>query len=98
MRRPRLCGHHHTVIHRDGFGLSLHARSRKLTISTRDGVDIPDQNPTPWQPASDRDPTDAIRPHTLPPHVLEKLDLHYAVNVLLHNTRLRLDATSQTAA
>ena len=67
-------------------------------ITTKDGADIPDENPIAWGPASELDPTDAIRPHTLPPHVLEKLDLHYAVNVLLYNTRLRLDATSQSAA
>jgi len=30
--------------------------------------------------------------------VLEKLDLHYAVNTLLYNTRLRVDAHSQAAA
>ena len=93
-----LCGHHHTVVHQDGFQLTLHARSRRLTITTKDGVDIPDECPIPWQPAPELDPSDSIRPHTLPPHVPEKLDLHYAVNTLLYNTRLRVDAHSQAAA
>jgi hypothetical protein len=78
-----LCSRHHTVVHADGFQLTLDPVTRVLTVTTKTGEPIPHRPPLPWQPAGELDPADGITAGTLPPLVLDKLDLHYAVSVLL---------------
>ena len=80
-----VCSRHHTVIHAGGFRLALHPLTRALTITTATDVPIPHRNVWPWRPAEELDPDAAIHPATLPPHAGDKLDLHYAVEVLMQH-------------
>ena len=77
-----VCARHHTLIHSQGFILVLHP-DRRLEVTTADGVRLLHHPAQPWgDPAalSDRDVTAG----TLPPdHVEPRLDLRYAVGVLM---------------
>ena len=77
------CSRHHTVVHAGGFQLTLHPVTRALTITT--GKPVPHRHQLPWQPAEHLDPTGHIDATTLPPRTGDKLDLHYAVNVLVQH-------------
>jgi hypothetical protein len=79
-----LCSrHHHAVVHSDGFRLVLDPTTRLLKVTSPGGVSIPHKPTLPWRPAHELDPTGTIDSTTLPPEVRDKLDLHYAVSVLL---------------
>jgi hypothetical protein len=80
-----LCSRHHTVVHAGGFQLALHPSTRALTVTTRTGVAVPPRPPLPWRPADELDPHHHVKPDTLPPHAYDRLDLHYAVSVLMQH-------------
>ncbi len=80
-----LCSRHHTVVHAEGFQLTLHPRSRALTILTATGKPVPHKHVWPWQPAEHLDPDSHIDATTLPPHYQGPFDLHYAVDVLMQH-------------
>ena len=81
-----LCSrHHHAVIHAGGFRLILHPATRALTVTTANGIPVPHRHQWPFRPAEHLDPDAAIHPATLPPHAGDKLDLHYAVEVLMQH-------------
>ncbi len=81
-----LCSrHHHAVIHAGGFRLTLHPTTRALTITTTAGTPVPHRHQWPYQPAEHLDPDTTIDAATLPPHAGDKLDLHYAVAVLMQH-------------
>jgi hypothetical protein len=80
-----LCTRHHTLVHEEGFRLVLHPTSRRLTVTTRQGTSVPHRQPLPWRPVSELDPNQRIDSATLPPTVHDRLDLHYAVSVLLQH-------------
>ena len=76
-----LCSRHHTLVHRDGYQLSLRA-DRRLRVRTADGQPMLHRPPLPRHPADGLGT--AIGPDTLPPQVTDaRLDLHYAVSVLM---------------
>jgi hypothetical protein len=72
-------------VHAGGFQLTLNPTTRVLTITTAAGRPVPHRPQWPCQPAEHLDPTEHIDHTTLPPHAGDKLDLHYAVNVLLQH-------------
>jgi len=77
-----LCGRHHTLVHRDGYRLTLHP-DRTLDVSTVDGRPIPHRPLLPWADPHGLDPAKRIDQTTLPPNVTDgRLDLHHAVFVL----------------
>ena len=84
-----LCPRHHNLVHVEGFSLVL-LPDRRLSISTAAGIAVPHRPPLPFEPAQDlleavqlRDPVDA---RTLPsPTTGDRLDLHYAVAVLVQH-------------
>ncbi len=79
-----LCSrHHHTVVHERGYRLVLDPTTRVLQVKSPGGKAIPHKPALPWRPARELDPTETIGSSTLPPAVRDKLDLHYAVSVLL---------------
>jgi hypothetical protein len=78
-----LCSRHHTVIHTQGFRLTLHPHTRALTIEAATGEAIPHRPGLPWHPATELDPDTQINAKTLPNTSYDKLHLHYAVEVLL---------------
>ncbi len=81
-----LCSrHHHAVVHAAGFHLLLNPLSRALTVTTAEGEPVPHRHQWPWQPAEHLDPDTRIDATTLPPDGVDKLDLHYAVNVLMQH-------------
>ncbi|HEX4016678.1 MAG TPA: DUF222 domain-containing protein [Frankiaceae bacterium] len=80
-----LCSRHHTVVHAEGFRLTLHPMSRALTVSSAAGQAVPHRHGWPWQPAEQLDPDGVIGAATLPPRAGDKLDLHYAVEVLMQH-------------
>ena len=81
-----LCSrHHHAVIHAGGLHLTLHPITRALTITTASGLPVPHRHQWPWQPAEHLDPDNSIDATTLPPFAGDKLDLHYAVDVLMQH-------------
>ncbi len=80
-----VCSRHHTLIHTENIRLSLDPATRILTVTTGTGTAVPHQPTPPWHPACDLDPAAAIRPETLPPHAVDQLHLHYAVEVLLQD-------------
>ena len=82
-----LCSrHHHAVIHAGRFHLTLHPTSRALTITTTAGIPVPHRHQWPWQPAEHLDPDHSIDATTLPPYFAgDKLDLHYAIDVLMQH-------------
>ena len=80
-----VCSRHHTLIHAAGFQLELHL-DRRLEVRTADGVPVLHHPAQPWG-----DPTtlaagcgQLVSAETLPPdHTDGRLDLHYAITVLL---------------
>lgn len=80
-----VCARHHTLIHGQGFALDLNP-DRRLEVLTADGVAVLHHPAQPWG-----DPADlatgrgqSVSAGTLPPdHCTARLDLGYAVNVLL---------------
>ena len=78
-----LCSRHHTLVHRDGIQLVLHPHTRALQVATQDGTAVPHRPPLPWRPAAEIDPLGTIGAKTLPPEATDRLNLHYAVSVLL---------------
>ncbi len=87
-----LCPRHHTLVHAEGFALVL-LPDRRLSISTAAGIAVQHRPPLPFQPAQDliealstQDPGPhaPIDARTLPPQTSgDRLDLHYAVAVLV---------------
>ena len=82
-----LCARHHALVHAEGFQLVL-LPDRRLRIATADGTAVPHRPTLPFQPA--KDVLDALQfgppiiAGTLPPHTSgDRLDLHYAVAVLV---------------
>jgi HNH endonuclease len=79
-----LCARHHeTVIHGEGVRLQLDPVTRALTVTTAEGTPVPHRHNPPWQPAQDLDPNGSIDTNTLPPDGVDKLHLHYAVEILM---------------
>jgi hypothetical protein len=78
-----LCSRHHTVVHAEGFRLTLHPQTRALTVTSAAGTAIPHLPKLPWRPAAELDPNTEIDAKTLPNTTYDKLNLHYAVEVLL---------------
>jgi hypothetical protein len=81
-----LCSHHHTLVHQHGFVLAL-APDRRLTVATAEGVPVLHHPGLPWRPAEELDPDHAVDADTLPPdHVRGRIDLGYAVMVLMQQS------------
>lgn len=80
-----LCSRHHTLVHTQGFALLLHP-DRRLQVRTADGLAVLHHPAQPWA-----DPGalatgcgQHVSAETLPPdHCDPRLDLRYAVSVLL---------------
>lgn len=66
-----LCSRHHTLVHANGFLLVLDPVTRALTVTTSDGVAV--------------DPTSHITPATATHSTFDRLNLHYAVSVLMQH-------------
>lgn len=80
-----VCGRHHTLIHRDGYRLTL-LPDRSLSVTAADGAAVPHRPDLPWRPAAELDPDQQITADTLPPHWAgDRLQLDYAVAVLLQH-------------
>ncbi|HVE74063.1 MAG TPA: HNH endonuclease signature motif containing protein, partial [Mycobacteriales bacterium] len=78
-----LCTRHHTLVHALGFGLRLHP-DRRLDVRTAEGAAIQHHPGLPWGDPADLDPDRRVSAETLPPtNLVARLDLHYAVSVLL---------------
>lgn len=80
-----LCSRHHGLVHEQGFRLRL-SDDRQLRVSTPDGVELPRLHPAPvTDPAhpAEQQPDDAVAsfPEVVDPD--RRLDLHYAVAVLV---------------
>ena len=60
-----LCGRHHTLVHAEGFRLTLDP-DRTLAVTTRDGAPVPHFPPLPWGDPGELDPTGTIGGDTLP--------------------------------
>ncbi|HEX4427697.1 MAG TPA: DUF222 domain-containing protein [Frankiaceae bacterium] len=80
-----VCSRHHTLVHAEGIRLKLNPATRALTVTTAAGSPVPHRAEWPWLPAEGLDPSAAIHPTTLPPFAGDKLDLHYAVEVLMQH-------------
>jgi hypothetical protein len=78
-----LCSRHHTLVHDQGFRLTLHPHTRALTVASAAGENITHRPGLPWHPATELDPDQTINAKTLPNTTYDKLHLHYAVEVLL---------------
>jgi hypothetical protein len=88
-----LCSrHHHAVVHGEGFQLTLSPHTRALHVATETGKPVPHLPGQPWRPAAELDPTGSITSRTLPPIGYDKLNLHYAVEVLLQHSAYRARA------
>ena len=78
-----LCSRHHTLVHAQGFDLTL-APDRSLSVTTADGVPVLHHPALPWRPAAELDPERHVSAETLPPDQVEaRMDLDYAVMVLV---------------
>jgi hypothetical protein len=80
-----VCRRHHTLIHAQGFQLVLHP-DRRLDVRTADGARIVHHPAQPWgDPAALASGCgQLVSAETLPPdHCDARLDLHYAVSVLM---------------
>jgi hypothetical protein len=80
-----VCSRHHTLIHAQGFSLVLD-RDRRLEVHTAEGVAIVHHPAQPWgDPAAlGNGCHQLVSAETLPPdHVDGRLDLRYAVSVLM---------------
>lgn len=80
-----LCSRHHAVVHAEGFLLGLDPVTRALTVTTSEGTAVARRHRLPWQPAAALDPTSRITPATAAHNTFDRLDLHYAVSVLLQH-------------
>jgi hypothetical protein len=78
-----LCAHHHQVLHDAGFRLALDPRTRAVTVHTPAGGLVPRHPDLPTNSAAELDPHSQISPRTLPPSALDRLDLHYAIGVMM---------------
>ena len=79
-----LCSRHHTLVHRQGFRLTLQA-DRRLGVTTAAGLPVPHHPGLPWQQAASLDRAASVTPATLPPAAGDGLDLRYAVAVLMRH-------------
>ena len=80
-----VCSRHHTIVHAQGFRLTLGA-DRTLKVTTADGLRLLHHPTLDPQPATALDPDGLIGPGTLPPLTsYDRLDLRYAVSVLLQH-------------
>ncbi|HVE98190.1 MAG TPA: DUF222 domain-containing protein [Mycobacteriales bacterium] len=80
-----LCSRHHTVVHAQGFGLTLRP-DRTLKVTTGDGVPVLHHPTLTAEPAAALDPDGLIGPATLPPMTsYDRLDLEYVVWVLMQH-------------
>lgn len=78
-----VCARHHTLIHSQGFQLVLHP-DRRLEVTTADGVRLLHHPAQPWGDPAELTRSD-VSAETLPPDTVEpRLDLRYAVAVLMH--------------
>lgn len=78
-----VCARHHTLIHQQGFLLVLHP-DRRLEVRTADDVEIRHLPTRPWGDPDDLDPGRRITASTAtPPHFQPRMDLDYAVAVLM---------------
>ncbi len=77
-----VCSRHHTLIHAGGFQLDLRP-DRSLAVATAGGVPVLHHPVLPWQPALGLDPRGVITASTLPPSATDRLQLSYAVGVLM---------------
>lgn len=80
-----VCARHHTLVHATGFALVLHP-DRRLEVRTADGVPVLHHPAQPWGDAADLalGPGQHVTAQTLPPdHCDARMDLGYAVSVLL---------------
>jgi hypothetical protein len=78
-----VCARHHTLVHSQGFQLVLHP-DRRLEVHTADGVPVLHHPAQPWGDPQTLDPHRRVSADTLPPvDVSARLDLGYAVNVLM---------------
>ena len=80
-----VCSRHHTLIHTQGFTLTLHP-DRRLDVHTPHGAAILHHPAQPWgDPAAlAKGRGQLISATTLPPeHCTDRIDLGYVVNVLL---------------
>ena len=80
-----VCSRHHTVLHAEGFGLTLHP-DRSLDVRTADGTPVRHHPAQPWgDPAALATGRGRrVSAETLPPdHSHPRLALHYAVSVLM---------------
>jgi hypothetical protein len=79
-----LCSRHHTLVHEQHFGMTLH-HDRSLTVQLPDGTPLPHRPDLPHRSATELDPQHAIGPEIAPtPEAVDKLSLEYAVSVLVH--------------
>ena len=80
-----VCSRHHTLIHAAGFQLQLHP-DRRLEVHTADGAPVLHSPAQPWgEPdALATGCGQRVSAEALPPdHTDGRLDLHYAVTVLM---------------
>ncbi|MCW2600335.1 MAG: endonuclease [Frankiales bacterium] len=78
-----VCSRHHTLIHAQGFQLTLHP-DRTLSVTTTEGVAVLHHPALPWRPAQELDPTGDVSAETLPPQWNgDRLNLDHAVWVLM---------------
>jgi hypothetical protein len=96
-----LCSRHHTVVHAQGFQLTLSTTAatsaagtvpvRTLAVRTAEGIAVPHLQAPAWEAAAYRDstgldPYQRIDPETLPPQWHgEPMDLSYVTSVLLQH-------------
>jgi hypothetical protein len=77
-----VCSRHHTLIHQQGFQLTLHD-GRRLSVATADGVPLLHHPALPWGDPAALDQVE-IDATTLPPDSIEaRIDLGYVVNVVM---------------
>jgi hypothetical protein len=55
----------------------------RISEAFGEGRSVPHRHEPPWQPAQDLDPNGRIDADTLPPDGVDKLHLHYAVEILM---------------
>ena len=80
-----VCSRHHTLLHQHGFQLTLHP-DRRLEIHTADGIPVLHHPAQPWGNPAElaAGGGQLVSAETLPPdHTDARLDLRYAVSVLL---------------
>jgi hypothetical protein len=78
-----VCSRHHTVIHAEGFQLRLHP-DRRLDVCTADGTPVLHSPTQPWGDPEDLACGQLVSAETLAPdHTDRRLDLRYAVAVLM---------------